>query len=77
MEMKSVEQLCREHEITVAQLAEKSGLDQQRILAIVMGRWTPSPQDRDAICNVFGVTRDEINWGHKTPIQHIYGHGPG
>ena len=22
-------------------------------------------------------TIDDITWGHKTPIQHIYGHGPG
>ena len=32
---------------------------------------------RDAIAAVFGLTRDEIAWGHKTPIQHIYGQGPG
>jgi hypothetical protein len=25
---------------------------------------------------VFGLTRDQILWGHKTPIQHLYGHGP-
>ena len=25
----------------------------------------------------FGLTRDQISWGHKTPIQHIYGSGPG
>jgi CubicO group peptidase (beta-lactamase class C family) len=28
----------------------------------------------------YGVTanaRDQIAWGHKTPIQHLYGHGPG
>ena len=25
---------------------------------------------------VFGLTRDQIAWGHKTPIQHIYGAGP-
>ena len=34
-------------------------------------------QQRDAIAAVFGLTRDQIMWGHKTPIQHIYGHGPG
>jgi hypothetical protein len=26
---------------------------------------------------VFGLTREQIAWGHKTPIQHIYGSGPG
>lgn len=74
---KPVDELCREHQIDVRQLAEKSGLDEQRVLAIVLGRWTPSPHERDSIASAFGVSRDDIVWGHKTPIQHIYGHGPG
>ena len=36
-----------------------------------------SPPERQAIAAVFEVTVDDIAWGHKTPIQHIYGHGPG
>ena len=24
----------------------------------------------------FGLTRDQIAWGHKTPVQHLYGQGP-
>jgi transcriptional regulator with XRE-family HTH domain len=74
--IKSVEALCVEHQITHQQLAQKAGLDEQRVLAIVLGRWTPSPAERDKIAAVFGLTRDQISWGHKTPIQHLYGHGP-
>ena len=74
--IRSVDQLCVEHQIDARQLAERSRLDEQRVLAIVLGRWTPSPQERDAIATVFGLTREQIAWGHKTPIQHIYGHGP-
>jgi transcriptional regulator with XRE-family HTH domain len=74
---KSVDQLCAERGIDVRQLAAQSGVDEQRVLAIALGRWTPSPQERDRIAAVFGLTRDQIAWGHKTPIQHIYGHGPG
>jgi transcriptional regulator with XRE-family HTH domain len=66
-----------EHGIDVRQLAERAGLDESRVLAIVLGRWTPSPDERDAVARVFGLTRDQVSWGHKTPIQHIYGHGPG
>ena len=51
--------------------------EKRRVQAIVLGRWTPSPQERDAIATAFGLTRDQIAWGHRTPIQHIYGHGPG
>jgi hypothetical protein len=75
-EVKSVDQLCALHRLDARQLAEKSGLDEQRVQAIVLGRWTPSPQERDKIAAVFGLTRDQVSWGHKTPIQHIYGHGP-
>ena len=74
---KTVEELCRERGLDVKQLAEKAGLDEPRVLAIVLGRWTPSPAERDKVAAAFGLTREQITWGHKTPIQHIYGHGPG
>jgi transcriptional regulator with XRE-family HTH domain len=74
---KNVDQLCVERGIDARQLAELAGLDEQRVFAIVLGRWTPSPDERDKIAAVFGLKRDQIAWGHKTPIQHIYGHGPG
>jgi transcriptional regulator with XRE-family HTH domain len=72
----NVNDLCEAHRIDYRQLAERSGLDEQRVLAIVLGRWTPSPSERDKVAAVFGLTREQIAWGHKTPIQHIYGSGP-
>ncbi len=74
---KTVEELCVRFTMSHQQLAEKAGLDEGRVLAIVLGRWTPSPQERDRIAAAFGLTRAQIVWGHKTPIQHIYGSGPG
>jgi hypothetical protein len=74
---RTVGQLCAERGIDARQLAEQSGVDEGRVVAIVLGRWTPSPEDRDAIAAVFGLRREQITWGHTTPIQHIYGHGPG
>jgi cyanate lyase len=74
--LKSVDELCVQRQIDYKQLAAKAGLDEQRVLAIVLGRWTPSPAERDKVAAVFGLTREQIAWGHKTPIQHIYGHGP-
>ena len=73
----NVADLCQQHEMTIEDLSAKSGLDEARVTAIVMGRWTPSPQERTAIADVFSLAADGISWGHKTPIQHIYGHGPG
>ena len=74
---KTVSDLCIEFQIDYRALADKSGVDEQRVLAIVLGRWTPSPAERDSIAGVFGLKREQVTWGHKTPIQHIYGHGPG
>jgi transcriptional regulator with XRE-family HTH domain len=73
---RSVYDLCLEHGLNHQELAARSGLDEQRVLAIVLGRWTPSPHERDRIAAAFSLTRHDIVWGHKTPIQHIYGHGP-
>jgi hypothetical protein len=73
---RSVEQLCADLRIDAGQLAGRSGVDEQRVAAIVAGRWTPSPEERDRIAAVFGLTRDQIIWGHTTPVQHLYGQGP-
>jgi transcriptional regulator with XRE-family HTH domain len=75
-ETKNIAQLLIEHQIDWRTIAERSGVDVQKVTAIVLGRWTPSPEDRDAIAAVFGLKREDIAWGHRTPIQHIYGQGP-
>ena len=73
----SVADLCRKQSVTVEELVKRSELDDSRVLAIVLGRWTPSPNERQKIAGALGVGVDDIAWGHKTPIQHLYGHGPG
>ena len=77
MATRSVAELCEEQSLTADELTERSGLEPHRVLAILLGRWTPSPAERTAIADVLEVGLDDITWGHKTPIQHIYGHGPG
>ena len=72
-----VAELCRQQGITIAELIEHTGMDESRVIAIALGRWTPSPLERQKIARAFGVSVDDIAWGHKTPIQHLYGHGPG
>jgi transcriptional regulator with XRE-family HTH domain len=74
---KTVADLCREASLSVAELARRTGLDDGRVTAIALGRWTPSPTERQRIAAAFGVAVDDIAWGHQTPIQHLYGHGPG
>jgi ribosome-binding protein aMBF1 (putative translation factor) len=74
--LKSVSELCQQHGLDVALLADRARLEEERVRAIVEGRWTPSPQERDKIAAVFGLTRDQIAWGHKATVEHIHGHGP-
>ena len=73
---RSVHDLCVENKMSVERIAEQSGLEPGRVQAIYLGRWTPSSSERDRIAAVFGISREDISWGHKTPIQHIYGQGP-
>ena len=73
----SVADLCRSQSLTPQDLVERTGLDESRVQAILMGRWTPSPSERQKISTALGAASDDIAWGHVTPIQHLYGHGPG
>lgn len=72
----SVDEQCRARGMTFDQLVAASGLPPDRMLAIVAGRWTPSPEERKKVAGALQVAVDDITWGHKTPIQHIYGQGP-
>jgi len=73
----SVADLCAKQNIDVASLVRQSGLEEGRVAAILLGRWTPSPAERQRIAAVLNVPVESISWGHKTPIQHLYGQGPG
>ena len=42
--------------------------------AIAVGRWTPSPQERQRIAAAFGVSIDEISWGHNMDPRNIRYH---
>ena len=64
---KNVDALCIEHGIDARKLAELSGVDEQRVMAIVLGRWTPSPNERDAIAAVFGLTRTRSSGATRRP----------
>lgn len=73
----TVAELCIAQNLSLEQLVEKSGLEEQRVKAILLRRWTPSPAERQKIAAAFNLPIDDIVWGHATPIQHLYGHGPG
>jgi transcriptional regulator with XRE-family HTH domain len=71
----SVLEICRRQGLSLLELADRSGLDLPKTRAIFLGRWTPSPDERQRIAAALNVSTEDIAWGHETPIQHIYGHG--
>ncbi len=71
----SVQKLCKQKGVSLLSLAERSGLDLKRLQSIYLGRWTPSPNERDKIAQALDTSSTEIAWEHGTPIEHFYGPG--
>jgi transcriptional regulator with XRE-family HTH domain len=74
--METVKDLLAKRGVTVADLADRALLEKRVAQHIVEGQWTPSPKQRERVAAALGVTVDEIRWGHSTPVEHMYGHGP-
>jgi lambda repressor-like predicted transcriptional regulator len=73
---KTVAEWMAERGVSVEDLLKSSGLDRRVVRALVNGQYTPSPQQRRLLAGALGVLPEQVAWGHTTPVQHIYGHGP-
>jgi hypothetical protein len=62
--------------LTLVDLVETSALDERIVEAITQDRYTPSPQQRHRLCDALGVRPEQVVWGHRAQISHVYGHGP-
>lgn len=69
--MKPLDQLLNDYNLTVEDLAEQSKLHVERVVAILEGRWTPSPQDRNRIAAALGLSTNEIIWGHTMDPRNV------
>ncbi len=69
--MKTVDRLFEETQFTVDDVAERAALPLSRVEAIALGRWTPSPAERERIAAAFGVSVDEISWGHSIDPRNL------
>ncbi len=58
------------------QLLEAAGLEPKVFEAIIQGRYTPSPRQRQRLAEALGVETALIAWGHTQQVDHMYGHGP-
>jgi hypothetical protein len=75
-ERKSVADWMRERRIDPDQLVEAAALERRVVEAIVGGRYTPSPQQRQRIAAALRIDAEQIMWGHTVEVQNLYGHGP-
>lgn len=62
--------------ISLPELADRSGLEKKIVEAIAQGRYTTSPQQRKRIASVLGTNTENIGWGQPVSVDHMYGHGP-
>ena len=75
-EIKTAAQWMADRGSSLADLVSASGLEQRIVEAIMQGRYTPSPQQRERLAGSLGVAADQITWDHANPVEHMYGHGP-
>jgi hypothetical protein len=73
---KSITDWMAERGIGKAELLSASALDPKIVVAIIEGRYTPSPAQRQRLAQALGVEVSQIAWGHTNEVQHLYGHGP-
>ena len=69
--MKTIDLLFEETGFTIEDVAERSQLAVERVEAIAVGRWTPSPVERLRLAEAFGAIVDDIAWGHTMDPRNI------
>lgn len=69
--MKTIDLLFEESALTIDDVAERARLTMARVEAIALGRWTPSPSERQRLAEAFGVEIDDISWGHSMDPRNI------
>ncbi len=72
--MKTVDVLLEELGLSIDELAQRSSLDPERVLAIVDGRWLTSPQERERIAAALSVDPSLISWGHTMNPRNVRYH---
>ena len=75
MAMPTVGELLKQRGMTLEQLARAAALDERVAEAIVEGRYTTSPQQRERVARALAVDAAEIVWGQSMEVDHLYGHG--
>jgi hypothetical protein len=72
--MKTLDVLLEEIALPLDELAERCGLDLERVEAIYDGRWLPSPAERERIAAAIGAAVADISWGHTMSPRNVRYH---
>ncbi|MCC7084860.1 MAG: helix-turn-helix transcriptional regulator [Pirellulales bacterium] len=72
--MSTIDLLLEQSGLSMKDLADKAGLSLERVAAIVDGRWTPSPVERERIAAALDCTIDSISWGHTMNPRNVRYH---
>ena len=72
--VKTVDMLFEESGLWIEDIAERSKLTEERVEAIALGRWTPSPEERIRIAKAFSVSVDDVSWGHTMDPRNMRYH---
>lgn len=74
MAMKTIDLVFEESSLSIAEVAEKARLLPERVEAIVLGRWLPSPAEREQMASALGIPTDQVAWGHSVAPRNIRYH---
>jgi transcriptional regulator with XRE-family HTH domain len=72
--MPTVDVILEQHDLTLDDLMDRSGLPFKRVEAIVFGRWTPSPAERQRVADALGVAVADVVWGHVMDPRNVRYH---
>jgi len=72
--MKTHDRILEDLGVTVGEVANRTGLTAKRVESIMVGRWTPSPTDRERIATALGVKVEDVIWGHTMPPRNMRYH---
>ncbi len=69
--MKTVDVWMEQKRLALEDVAERARLTVQRVEAIAVGRWTPSPQERVKIASALEVAVEDVIWGHTMDPRNL------
>ncbi len=69
--MPTLEYLFEQKQLTIEDVAEQASMLAERVEAIILGRWTPSPQERQKVAAALDIPVEEITWGHTMDPRNV------